>query len=90
MISSILEGMSNYIIIHTKQKKHISYLTFKGMQEQLPQDQFIRTHKSFLVAVNAIQSIDGNEVTLETGKIPISKNYKEGVMSRIEKNLFKR
>ncbi|OJW82700.1 MAG: DNA-binding response regulator [Bacteroidetes bacterium 46-16] len=85
-----LEGMSNYIIIHTQQKKHVSYLTFKGIQEQLPKDQFIRTHKSFLVSVSAIQAIDGNEVILETGKIPISKNYKEGLMNRIEKNLFKR
>lgn len=85
-----LEGMSNYIIIHTRQKKHISYLTFKGIQEQLPQDRFIRTHKSYLVAVGAIQSIDGNEVLLETGRIPISKNYKDAVMTRIEKNLFKR
>ena len=85
-----LEGMSNYIIIHTRQKKYVSYLTFKGVEQQLPEDLFIRTHKSYLVAVNAIQTIDGNEVIIDNIHIPISKNYKESVMEHIDKKLFKR
>jgi DNA-binding LytR/AlgR family response regulator len=85
-----VEGMSNYVIIHTKQKKHISYLTFKGLEEQLPSSNFIRIHKSFLISLAAIKSIDGSEVTLDNITLPISKNYKDEVMARIEKRLFKR
>ena len=67
-----IEGMSNYIIVHTKQKKFITYLTFKAIEEQLPSRLFIRIHKSFLVSVNAIQTIDGNEITLPDCVLPIS------------------
>lgn len=85
-----IEGMSNYIIVHTRQKKYITYLTFKGIEEQLPQNLFIRTHKSFLVSVNAIQTIDGSELKLENTTLPISKSYKDEVMNRIGNRLLKR
>ncbi len=92
MIADVLyiEGMSNYIIIHTKQKKYVAYLTFKGIEEKLPQNMFIRIHKSFLVSIHAIQSIDGNEIKTEKITLPISKNYKEEVMNKIGERLFKR
>ena len=85
-----IEAMSNYIIVHTKQKKYVAYLTFKGMEEKLPNKLFIRIHKSFLVSVNAIQTIDVNEVKLENCTLPISKSYREEVMNRIGDRLFKR
>lgn len=85
-----VEGMSNYIVIHTRQKKHIAYLTFKGIEEKLPQELFIRTHKSFLVSINAIQTIDVNEVKLENCSIPISKTYRDEVINRIGDRLFRR
>ncbi|WP_367890777.1 LytTR family transcriptional regulator DNA-binding domain-containing protein [Ferruginibacter sp.] len=51
---------------------------------------FIRIHKSFLVSVNAIQSIDANEVRLGKLLLPLSKNYREEVMNKIGDRLFKR
>lgn len=85
-----IEAMSNYITVHTKQKKYVAYLTFKGIEQKLPSRQFIRIHKSFLVSVNAIQTIDINEVKLENCSLPISKSYREEVMNRIGDRLFKR
>jgi DNA-binding LytR/AlgR family response regulator len=85
-----IEGMSNYIIIHSAQKKYITYLTFKGMEEQLPQHLFIRIHKSFLVSINAIKTIDGNEVVLENCSLPISKTHKEEVFAKISNKLLRR
>ncbi|CAN5256314.1 LytTR family DNA-binding domain-containing protein [soil metagenome] len=85
-----IEGMSNYIIVHTQQKKYVAYLTFKGIEEKLPQHLFIRIHKSFLVSVNAIQTIDVNEVRLENCSLPVSKSYREEVIERIGDRLFKR
>lgn len=85
-----VESMSNYVIIHTKDKKYMTYLTFKSVEDQLPSDQFIRIHRSYMVALNAIKTIEGSDLILEGATLPISKNYKDEVMLHIEKFLFKR
>ena len=85
-----IEAMANYVIIYTRQKKYITYLTFSGIEEQLPAELFVRIHKSFLVAIAAIQTIDGNEVITNSMRLPLSKNYKNDVMSRIESRFIKR
>ena len=85
-----IEAMANYVIIHTRQKKYISYLTFSGIEEQLPSHLFVRIHKSFIVAISAIQTIDGNDLITSSIRLPMSKNYRNDVMSRIESRLFKR
>ena len=85
-----IEALANYVIIHTRQKKFVTYLTFSGILEQLPEHLFVRIHKSYLVAVAAIQTIDGNDVITGTVRLPLSKNYRNEVMSRIESRLMKR
>jgi len=85
-----VEAMANYVIIHTKQKKYVTYLTFSGIEEQLPANLFVRIHKSYLVAVSAIQTIDGNEVITTLMRLPMSKNYRNDVMSKIESRFIKR
>ena len=92
LISDVLyvEGMANYIVVHTPKKKYIAYLTFKGIEEQLPADLFIRIHRSYLIAVNAIKSINTEQVVLPDITLPISKQYKDQVMELVEKRLFKR
>lgn len=85
-----IEAMANYVIIHTKQKKYITYLTFSGIEEQLPSHLFVRIHKSFLVAVSAIQTIDGNEVITSSLRLPMSKNHRNDVMSKIESRFIRR
>jgi DNA-binding LytR/AlgR family response regulator len=85
-----IEALANYVIIHTRQKKYITYLTFSGIEEQLPSDLFVRIHKSYIVAISAIQTIDGTEVITGSMRLPIGKNYRNDVMSRIEARLFRR
>jgi two-component system LytT family response regulator len=85
-----IEALSNYVILYTKTKKHIVYMSFKGIESQLPGNLFLKIHKSFIVAVNAIQTIDNDEVILANHILPISKSYKTAVMDRVGKNLFKR
>ena len=85
-----VEGMANYVAIHTAQKKYIAYLTFKGIEEQLPAHLFIRIHRSYLIATHAIKSVNPDEVVLPNITLPISKNYKDHVMKLVEKRLFKR
>jgi DNA-binding LytR/AlgR family response regulator len=85
-----IEAMANYVIIHTRQKKYVTYLTFSGIEEQLPAHLFVRIHKSFLVAISAIQTIDSNEVITSLMRLPMSKNYRNDVMNRIESRFIKR
>jgi DNA-binding LytR/AlgR family response regulator len=85
-----IEAMANYVIIHTNQKRYITYLTFSGIAEQLPSHLFVQIHKSYLVAVSAIQTIDGNEIVIGNVRIPMSKNYRNDVMNRIESKIIKR
>lgn len=66
------------------------YLSFKGLESQLPAHFFLKIDKSFIVAVDAIQTIDNNEVILADFLLPISKNYRALVIEIVEKNLFKR
>ena len=85
-----IEAMANYVIIYTRQKKYITYLTFSGIEEQLPAHLFVRIHKSYIVAISAIQTIDGNDVLTSSIRLPLSKYYRSDVMNRIESRFLKR
>lgn len=79
-------ALENYVAIYTAEKKLITHSTLKAMQENLPAGRFIQPHKSYLVNIASIRSIEGN--TLHVGKfqVPISKYLKDEVMERIVNN----
>ena len=82
------EALQNYVVIHTKDRKYITYLTFKSVEEYLPAEKFLKTHKSFIVAAEKIDSIEGNNIRIGTHDIPISRNLKEEVMETLLKGRF--
>ena len=83
-----VEALQNYVCIYTVEKKYISYLTMKSVEEYLPSSHFIKTHKSFIVNATKIEAIDGNEIRIGEHRIPISRNEKEEVMEQLLKNKF--
>jgi len=86
-----MEAMENYVTIHTADRKIIAHLPLRILQEKLPVHRFIQPHKSFLVAIDKIITIEGNMLHAGKAQIPISKYYKEVVMDRIVNNkLLKR
>lgn len=82
------EALQNYVAIQTLSKKYITYLTFKSIEDYLPQDLFIRTHKSFIVSAARIDNIEGNEIRIGEHHIPISRSSKEEVMEKLLKGRF--
>jgi DNA-binding LytR/AlgR family response regulator len=74
-----IEALANYIIIHCIDKKVIAYLTLKQIQAYLPDNAFIKVHKSFIAAIDQIERIDHNEIVLGKLRIPIGVNFKEDV-----------
>ena len=84
------EALQNYVVIHTKEKKYITYLTFKSVEEYLPADRFIKTHKSFIISAAKTESIEGNNIRIGSHDIPVSRNLKEEVMEKLLKGRFLR
>jgi len=80
-----VEGMKDYLKIHTADHTFITHQTMSEMEKILPSSQFMRVHKSYLIAISHIKSIYGN--TIDTGRItlPIGVNYKEKVMNLVER-----
>lgn len=83
-----VEALQNYVTVHTRDKKYMTYLTFKSVEEYLPEDKFIKVHKSYIVAASRIDSIEGNDIRIGQQYIPISRNQKEEVMEKLLKNRF--
>ena len=83
-----VEALQNYVTIHTADKKYITYLTFKSVEEYLPAERFIRTHKSYIVSASKVNSIEGNDIRIDNYHVPISRNEKDEVMHRLLKGKF--
>jgi len=86
-----VEAMQNYCIIHTADRKLITYITFGGLEGKLPVDQFLKVHKSYLVSIPKINAVEGNEILIGASRVPISRSLKDEVLKRImDDNLFRR
>lgn len=81
-----IEAMENYAGIYVNGKKLVTHATLKSIQEKLPATSFIQPHKSYLVNISAIQSIEGNILHIDRFQVPVSKNQKEEVMEKIVNN----
>ncbi len=81
-----VEAMLNYVMLYTEVKKMMVYVTIKSLEEQLPADIFIKVHKSFIVNMNKIKSIEGNILDMGNEKITISQSLREKVINAIVKD----
>lgn len=82
------EALQNYVVIQTHEKKYITYLTFKAVEDYLPADKFIKTHKSYIISAAKIDSIEANDIRIGQHHIPISRNLKDEVMEKLLKGKF--
>ncbi len=81
----LVEGMKDYIAIHTEQDKLITLQSMRSMEDSLPPQQFTRVHKSFIIAINKIDSIERNRIFINQEVIPIGETYRELFFKLIEK-----
>jgi DNA-binding LytR/AlgR family response regulator len=82
-----IEGMGDYWRIITTSKKIMSLLNYKKLEDILPQNQFIRVHKSFIIALDKIDSVERNRIKIGDRLIPISETYRKSFFDRIDKKL---
>ena len=78
-----IEGMQNYVTIYTRKGKYVTLLYLKNLEENLDSQAFIRVHKSYIVSIDKIEGIEGNEIFIQSHRIPISRNYREQVIERV-------
>ena len=78
-----IEGLKNYVAIHTATQKVISHQRLKALEDQLPAENFIRVHNSYIIAKSAISSVKDNEVRIGTATIPIGETYLKAFMDFI-------
>lgn len=81
-----IEAMENYVAIYLPGKKLVTQLPLKTFTEKLPPQQFVQPHKSYLVAIDKIDSIEGNLLHIQQYQVPISKYEKEQLLERIVQN----
>lgn len=81
---SFIESIKDYVNIKTEHQEHIVLETLKSLENQLP-DHFSRVHKSFIINLNKIQTIDGKNIQLISEKIiPIGETYKSDFLLKIK------
>jgi len=80
-----IEGLKEYVSYYTKEKRIIVLQSLKSIEESLPPKRFIRVHRSYIVPIEKIKTLDGNQVQIGGKLIPIGRSYKDDVLKRVFK-----
>jgi len=79
----IIESLRDYLKIKTITNKYIIHSTLSSFTEKLPSNNFIRIHRSFTIAIDKIEAVQGNSVEIDGVKYVIGRSYIEHVKNRI-------
>ena len=79
-----IEGLKDYISIFTPTERIITLQNMKKMEEILPAQNFMRVHKSYIVAINKIESIEKSRITIADKIIPIGDTFRDAFFERIK------
>ncbi len=78
-----VESLSDYVKIHTKSKTIVTRETISNLENKLPNRNFIRVHRSFIVSIKQIISFTNEYIEINKKSIPISRSYKEDVLQKL-------
>ena len=84
------EGLKDYVKIHfdNQEKAVMSLMSLKTLEEQLPESQFLRVHRSFIVNLSRIETIERSRIIFGKNMIPVADNYKEKFQQFIASRTF--
>lgn len=80
-----VEGLKDYVTIHTPTQKIVSLQRLKALEGQLPPDRFIRIHNSYIVAIAAIDVVHKGEVQIGDKFLPIGETYRKSFKEAIDR-----
>ena len=80
-----IEALKDYVVINTLERRYTIHSTMKDIESKMPEKDFIRVHRSFIVRIDKIKEIDHSNVVLENDKktIPVGGSYKDLLQQRI-------
>lgn len=82
-----IESMGEFSKLFTiSDKKHVTLVSLKNLEAQLPQAIFMRIHKQYIINCNNLSAIGSNDVTINNTKIPLSNTYKQLLLDRVVNN----
>lgn len=79
-----IEGLKDYISIFTKNERVITLQNMKKMEETLPKGEFIRVHKSYIISVDKIESIERSRISIAGKTIPVGDTYRDAFFKLID------
>lgn len=80
-----IEAMGDYVKVYMRDKTLVVHHTLQKLQELLPYDRFFRIHKSFLIALQRIEYIEGNMVIINAQQLPIGQTYRAEFLTRLQR-----
>lgn len=84
-----VEGLGNYVTIHTVNGKVVTLLTMKEVQERLPEALFMRVHRSFIVSLGKVQFIEGNQIFVEAKTaVSLGETYRDSFFKALEEKML--
>ncbi len=79
-----LQAYGDYVKIITETKQFLPKQTLHHIEEQLPEEQFVRIHRSYIISLNKVEYIEGNHVHIKGQNLPIGKSYREAFLKRMK------
>lgn len=81
----LIEGLDDYLQIHLKTKsKIVARLSMKSMVEKLPETKFIRVHRSFIIPIHKIKTIQNKIIQIDDFSVPIGETYKDEILKILQ------
>jgi DNA-binding LytR/AlgR family response regulator len=80
-----LEAYGDYVKVFTKEKMLLTKERLANLEAELPAENFLRIHRSYLISLDAIEFIEGNQVQVAGAKLPVSPTVKEDLLDRLQK-----
>ncbi len=81
-----IEGLSEYVKIHTVDKKIVTKTSMSGMEDKLPDTDFLRIHKSYIVSLRKIQAFTATSIEIGGKELPVGRSYKNRVAGVLQKD----
>ncbi|MGB5817952.1 MAG: LytTR family DNA-binding domain-containing protein [Saonia sp.] len=79
-----IQGLKDYLKIHTHEGRPIlTLMNFREIEIKLPQNNFLRVHRSFIVNINCIDAVQRTKIVIDKIRIPIGESYKDEFMRRV-------
>ena len=86
-----VEGQKDYVFIYTATARFMVLISLKNVEAQLPADNFLRVHRSYIVALDKVDELEGNMLKINNSTVPLSKNLRDEVYEKlIQGRLWKR